>query len=61
MPDPKDACKHGYVLKVLNSLDSKSSALIDAQNKMMLFLSKLDSFCDLPLFASEIDLSQLTT
>lgn len=41
LPDPSDACPDGYVLKVLNSLDSKALNLIDAQNEMMLFLGNL--------------------
>ena len=41
LPDPSDACADGYVLKILNSLDSKESSFIDAQNQMMLFLGKL--------------------
>ena len=38
LPDKEDTCQDGYVLKVLNSLDSKSNNLIDAQNEMMLYL-----------------------
>ncbi|XP_059352974.1 hydroxylysine kinase-like [Daphnia carinata] len=38
LPDVKDACPLGYIMKVLNSLDSKASNLIDAQNEMMLYL-----------------------
>ncbi|XP_042884906.1 hydroxylysine kinase-like [Penaeus japonicus] len=33
-----DLCPHGYVVKVTNSLDSKNTNLIAAQNEMMLFL-----------------------
>ena len=44
LPDPNDKCPHGYLLKILNSLDSKSGALIEAQNQMMLFLSITDFF-----------------
>ena len=38
LPDTDDACPNGYVLKVLNSLDSTANNLIDAQNEMMLYL-----------------------
>ncbi|XP_013111963.2 hydroxylysine kinase [Stomoxys calcitrans] len=31
---------HGYVLKILNSLDSKKEDVVDAQNQLMLYLSK---------------------
>lgn len=30
----------GYVFKVLNKIDSKNLELVDAQNKMMVYLSK---------------------
>lgn len=33
--------EHGYVLKIMNKLDSQKLAFVDAQNKMMLFLGKL--------------------
>ncbi|XP_075153876.1 hydroxylysine kinase [Haematobia irritans] len=33
-------CSHGYVLKILNSLDSKKEDFVDAQNKLMVYLSK---------------------
>lgn len=33
--------EHGYVFKILNSLDSRNESLIDAQTSVVLFLSKL--------------------
>lgn len=33
-------CPHGYVLKILNSLDSKKEDFVDAQNQMLLYLGK---------------------
>ena len=38
LPDINDVYPYGYVLKVLNSLDSTANNLIDAQNEMMIFL-----------------------
>lgn len=40
-------CPYGYVLKIINSLDSKKLAFIEAQTEAMIFLSKLffSSFC----------------
>ncbi|EFX76488.1 hypothetical protein DAPPUDRAFT_306142 [Daphnia pulex] len=49
LPDIHDACPHGYVLKVLNSLDSKAYNLIDAQNEMMLYLAKTGLPCPRPV------------
>ncbi|XP_047501616.1 hydroxylysine kinase-like [Penaeus chinensis] len=37
-PHMTDLCPHGYVVKVTNSLDSKNTELMAAQNDMMLFL-----------------------
>jgi hydroxylysine kinase len=31
---------HGYVLKILNSMDSKDVAVVEAQNEIMNYLSK---------------------
>lgn len=38
LPDTDDVCLHGYVLKIMNSLDSKAHNLIDAQHEMMVYL-----------------------
>ncbi|XP_053627915.2 hydroxylysine kinase-like [Cherax quadricarinatus] len=37
-PHIKELCPSGYVLKIVNSLDSKSENFIKAQNQMMFFL-----------------------
>lgn len=33
-------CPFGYVLKILNSLDSKMEDVVDAQNQILLYLGK---------------------
>ncbi|XP_065355367.1 hydroxylysine kinase [Calliphora vicina] len=40
---------HGYVLKILNSLDSKKIEFVDAQNQLMLYLSKQQVQCPRPI------------
>ncbi|XP_037960289.1 hydroxylysine kinase [Teleopsis dalmanni] len=40
---------HGYVLKVLNALDSKKTDFVDAQNQLMIYLSKHDVECPKPV------------
>lgn len=40
----KGVCKDGYVLKVMNSLDSKKISFVEAQNDLMLFLCKFIDF-----------------
>lgn len=42
-------CPHGYVLKILNSLDSKKTDFVDAQNELMVYLSKQDIRCPKPI------------
>lgn len=42
-------CPHGYVLKVLNALDSKKIAFIDAQTKMMRFVNENGIACPRPV------------
>lgn len=39
-PYIKTVCQDGYVLKIMNSLDSKNLAVVEAQNKLMSFLGK---------------------
>lgn len=39
-PNIKEIWRHGYVLKVMNSLDSKNVPLTEAQIEIILFLSK---------------------
>ncbi|XP_014090489.1 hydroxylysine kinase [Bactrocera oleae] len=40
---------HGYVLKILNELDSKKTDFIDAQNELMIYLSKEGIVCPTPV------------
>ncbi|BFF95917.1 hydroxylysine kinase [Drosophila madeirensis] len=42
-------CPHGYVLKIMNSLDSKNEKIVDAQNQVMLYLSKQQIKCPRPI------------
>lgn len=42
-------CPHGYVLKILNSLDSKKEDFVDAQNQMLLYLGKHSVKCPRPV------------
>lgn len=39
----------GYVLKVINSLDSRKTGVIEAQNELMIFLNQRDIRCSLPV------------
>lgn len=41
--------KTGYVLKVINSLDSRKTRVIEAQNELMIFLNQRDICCSLPI------------
>ncbi|KAF2904075.1 hypothetical protein ILUMI_02092 [Ignelater luminosus] len=45
----KDVCKDGYVLKIMNSLDSKKISFVEAQNSLMLFLCNNDVTCPRPV------------
>ncbi|XP_054745161.1 hydroxylysine kinase [Anastrepha obliqua] len=40
---------HGYILKILNALDSKKLDFVDAQNQMMMYLSKEGIVCPRPI------------
>lgn len=42
-------CTHGYVLKVLNSLQSRNLDIIDGQNQMMLHLNREGFTCQIPI------------
>ncbi|XP_017094518.2 hydroxylysine kinase [Drosophila bipectinata] len=42
-------CQNGYVLKILNSLDSKKENFVDAQNQLLLFLGKHSVKCPRPI------------
>ncbi|KOX70746.1 Aminoglycoside phosphotransferase domain-containing protein 1 [Melipona quadrifasciata] len=41
--------KHGYVLKIINSLDSQKTQVIEAQTEMLLFLNQRHINCPLPV------------
>lgn len=41
--------KDGYVLKVINSLDSRKTGIIEAQNNLMMYLNDRDIPCPLPV------------
>ncbi|KAG8228449.1 hypothetical protein J437_LFUL009100 [Ladona fulva] len=40
---------HGYVLKIMNSLDSKNLLLIDGQKEILIFLTKYKIICPNPV------------
>lgn len=42
-------CPHGYILKVLNALDSKKIPFIDAQTKLLRFVSENGISCPKPV------------
>ncbi|EDW04088.1 hydroxylysine kinase [Drosophila grimshawi] len=42
-------CPHGYVLKILNALDSKKEDFVDAQNQLLLYLAKQNVQCPRPI------------
>lgn len=42
-------CPHGYVLKILNALDSQKIPFIDAQTKLMRFVHDNDIICPKPI------------
>ncbi|XP_068140178.1 hydroxylysine kinase [Drosophila tropicalis] len=42
-------CPHGYVLKILNSLDSKKVEFVDGQNQLLLYLAKQNVKCPRPI------------
>ncbi|XP_076230531.1 hydroxylysine kinase isoform X2 [Nomia melanderi] len=41
--------KNGYVLKIVNSLDSRKCRVIDAQNEILIFLNQRHINCPLPV------------
>lgn len=41
--------EYGYVLKIVNSLDSQKKHVIDAQNEMLIFLNQQNISCPLPV------------
>jgi hydroxylysine kinase len=44
-----NTCPDGYILKILNSLDSNKMGFVDAQNKLMLLLSSKGIVCPKPI------------
>ncbi|XP_033341414.2 hydroxylysine kinase [Megalopta genalis] len=48
-PHIDSVSKDGYVLKIINSLDSKNSRVIDAQNEMLIYLNQRRINCPLPV------------
>ncbi|XP_076658810.1 hydroxylysine kinase [Halictus rubicundus] len=48
-PHIDSVSKHGYVLKIVNSLDSRKSQVIEAQNEMLIFLNERQITCPLPV------------
>uniref|UniRef100_A0A1A9WKZ4 Hydroxylysine kinase n=1 Tax=Glossina brevipalpis TaxID=37001 RepID=A0A1A9WKZ4_9MUSC len=42
-------CPYGYVLKIINSMDSKKVDFIDAQNQLLLYLAKQNIQCPRPV------------
>ncbi|XP_057319902.1 hydroxylysine kinase isoform X1 [Microplitis mediator] len=45
----KNIANEGYVLKIINSLDSQDQASIEGQNEMMLYLNKCNISCSVPI------------
>ncbi|KAJ8924242.1 hypothetical protein NQ315_007034 [Exocentrus adspersus] len=48
-PNVGKVCEQGYVLKIVNSLDSKRSEFFDAQNALLLHLGKQGVLCPKPI------------
>ncbi|XP_058797230.1 hydroxylysine kinase [Phymastichus coffea] len=48
-PYVSSIAKNGYILKVINSLDSKKTSFIEAQNELLIFLSKKGIICTIPV------------
>lgn len=48
-PHVSEIVEHGYVLKVLNSLDSRNVSFVEGQNEMMLFLNQRGVACPVPV------------
>lgn len=48
-PHVSAVSKHGYVVKVINSLDSQNTGLIEAQNELLCFLIKKGFKCPCPV------------
>ncbi|XP_046399046.1 hydroxylysine kinase [Ischnura elegans] len=48
-PNIVKGAEHGYVFKVMNSLDSKNVSLVDGQKEIMLFLVNHEIMCPKPV------------
>lgn len=48
-PHITEVSQDGYVLKIINSLDSKNTIMIEAQTELLLFLNKKGISCPLPV------------
>lgn len=48
-PHVSAVAKHGYVVKIINTLDSQNTGLIDAQNELLCFLTKKGFKCPCPV------------
>ena len=48
-PHVKDVSSHGYVLKILNSLDSRNVGFVEGQNEMMIYLNQHGITCSVPV------------
>ncbi|XP_044735401.1 hydroxylysine kinase [Chrysoperla carnea] len=45
----ENICLDGYVLKIMNSLESKDIAFVEAQNRVMLYLAQNGIICPIPI------------
>ncbi|XP_063995771.1 hydroxylysine kinase [Diachasmimorpha longicaudata] len=52
-PHVESVEKDGYVLKIMNSLDSKNISLVEGQNAMMLYLHQQSVSCPIPVMNSK--------
>ncbi|OXU29563.1 hypothetical protein TSAR_012664 [Trichomalopsis sarcophagae] len=48
-PHVSEVSKDGYVLKIVNSLDSQKTGFFEAQNELLIFLSKKGFTCPVPV------------
>ena len=46
---PEEGNVHGYVLKIVNSLDSQKTGFVEAQNELLVFLGKRGIVCPTPV------------
>jgi hydroxylysine kinase len=48
-PHMSEVAKDGYVLKIVNSLDSRKTDFIEAQHELLIFLDKMGFVCPIPV------------